>query len=296
MAEEKEKVERAARQAEDQRNRETQAAPTPRNLLWPQYERDVELNIDREVKAPSDALFMGLGWDEDATTKRKHYRKYYPKELEKVKELMPKESPFNSYNIKRGQVRGNKKGGLSLFKNKTRTDESGSVSTDQVMGKFKAVVEVEVIEHKKAYVQKKEELINNLMLALGKLHKFKCPDAGEFSLDLDKLESMEGRWALEAQMEPLGVAKYNITKCLADIQSDIFLQNALLHQEKCIVRAYMISAYDLASRDIGSASDPYLILQVGDKTYSERDNYVLDEPNPQFAKHYDFETEFPGCP
>lgn len=58
----------------------------------------------------------------------------------------------------------------------------------------------------------------------------------------------------------------------------------------------MISAYDLASRDNGSFSDPYLIVNLGNKTYNERDNYLLDEPNPEFHKYYDFESVFPGCP
>ena len=70
----------------------------------------------------------------------------------------------------------------------------------------------------------------------------------------------------------------------------------LLQNNKVIVRAYMISAFDLASRDVGGFSDPYLILSVGDKTFSDRDNYVLDEPSPTFCKHYDFEAVFPGCP
>ena len=58
----------------------------------------------------------------------------------------------------------------------------------------------------------------------------------------------------------------------------------------------MISAYDLASRDNGSFSDPYLIMSLGNKTYNERDIYQLDEPNPDFHKYYDFEAVFPGCP
>lgn len=58
----------------------------------------------------------------------------------------------------------------------------------------------------------------------------------------------------------------------------------------------MISGFDFASRDIGSASDPYLILSIGDKTFDNRDKYILDEPNPDFYAHYDFEQYFPGCP
>ena len=56
----------------------------------------------------------------------------------------------------------------------------------------------------------------------------------------------------------------------------------------------MISGFDLSSRDNGSASDPYLKITCNDKTYNERDNYQLDEPNPTFYKHYEFEGTFPG--
>ena len=34
----------------------------------------------------------------------------------------------------------------------------------------------------------------------------------------------------------------------------------------------------------------------GSKVFSDRDNYVLDNPEPIFNKHFDFETIFPGCP
>lgn len=58
----------------------------------------------------------------------------------------------------------------------------------------------------------------------------------------------------------------------------------------------MIDAFNLSSRDNGSESDPYLILSCGSGlTYNERSNYQLDEPNPKFHKHYDFEGTFPGC-
>lgn len=97
-------------------------------------------------------------------------------------------------------------------------------------------------------------------------------------------------------MEPLAIRHLRVTKILADIQSDVILQKLLLTQSQCIVRIYMISAYDLASRDIGGASDPYVKISCGDEDFSERNNYVLDEPNPDFGKHYDFPVVFPGCP
>jgi len=103
------------------------------------------------------------------------------------------------------------------------------------------------------------------------------------------------RKRFEVELRKLDVAHLNITKHLANLESDVILKRQLMAQNKCIVRLYAISAFNLSSRDNGSASDPYLILKCNDKTYDERDNYQLDEPNPKFNKCYDFEGTFPGC-
>ena len=59
---------------------------------------------------------------------------------------------------------------------------------------------------------------------------------------------------------------------------------------------YLLDGRQFASRDFGGDSDPYIIAQIGDTIFNERENYVMDEPNPDFFKHYDFEATFPGCP
>ena len=239
-------------------------------------------------------MYIGLGWDEDATTKRKHYRRFYPDELENVKEVLAIASPFQTYDIKRGQSRGAKAGLLASLFNEVKEDESGQVSTEEIMGKFKAVIEVEVKEEKEQYFQEKEELFRAMQESLRKLAESR--GINNFSLDLDKLETIEGREELEDQMEPLAIRHLKITKILADIQSDVILQQLLLRSSECIVRVYMINASDLASRDVGGASDPYIKISCGDEEFSERDNYALDEPNPDFGTHYDFPVVFPGCP
>lgn len=71
-------------------------------VVMPKYALDERLKVMREVDPPPAALFIGLGWDEDDTTKRKHYRIYYPDELENDKEIFPKPSPFDTYQLKRG--------------------------------------------------------------------------------------------------------------------------------------------------------------------------------------------------
>jgi hypothetical protein len=87
-----------------------------KTIVRPKYTLDELLNVYRESDAPPDTLYIGLGWDEVPEDKRKHYRRYYPDELENVKELMPVPSPFLAYNLKRGQTRGASKGLFSFSK------------------------------------------------------------------------------------------------------------------------------------------------------------------------------------
>lgn len=99
MNDEKEKREKAQRDAEDERQRELQefklsGNSTTSNIVYPQYYRDKDLEVDKEEKKPPESAFIGLGWDEDANTKRKHYRRFYPDELENIKSVLPIISPF----------------------------------------------------------------------------------------------------------------------------------------------------------------------------------------------------------
>jgi len=145
-----------------------------------------------------------------------------------------------------------------------------------------------------AYIERKNALIHDLKVKLNSLALKKTGKPIE--LKLEKLDSHEGRQKFELQMEPLGVTHLQITKHLANLESDEILKRLLMAETKCIVRVYMLSGFDLASRDNGGFSDPYLKLSLGKKVYNERDNYILDEPNPYFNKYYDFEAKFPGCP
>jgi hypothetical protein len=77
-----------------------------KNVLFPTYILDPRLNVYRESNIPPESLFMGLGFDEEPNPpedkKKKHYRRYYPDELENIKEIMPVPTPFDTYDVKRG--------------------------------------------------------------------------------------------------------------------------------------------------------------------------------------------------
>ena len=68
----------------------------------PQFTVDNRLKVDREINMPHKSMYMGLGWDEDRNSKRKHYRQFYTDELEFVKDIFPQVSPFNTEKIIRG--------------------------------------------------------------------------------------------------------------------------------------------------------------------------------------------------
>jgi Ca2+-dependent lipid-binding protein len=61
-----------------------------------------------------------------------------------------------------------------------------------------------------------------------------------------------------------------------------------------MIKVYMVSAFALSSRDNGSASDPFLIMECNGKKVNERDIYQLDNSEPDFYKCYEFEGTFPG--
>jgi len=68
-------------------------------LTFPaKYKRDDRLNCYREIDKPPSVLFEELGWDRDPENpKEKHYRKFFPIELEQCKDVMSRPSEFECY-------------------------------------------------------------------------------------------------------------------------------------------------------------------------------------------------------
>ena len=113
---------------------------TTETVVMPRYRPDPRLKIDKEYGAPAKELYIPLGWDEDSSTKRKHYRQYFADELENDKDVFPQPSPFNSYPLKRGQSRGLDGSGLFAFSHKAAGGEDANVATEQVVGTFKGII------------------------------------------------------------------------------------------------------------------------------------------------------------
>ena len=76
-----------------------------RNVLFPQYEFDERLKINRETNKPPSTLYMEIGYNHEIPKSGKegvkHYRRFYNDELENNKDIFKKD-PFLSVNIVRG--------------------------------------------------------------------------------------------------------------------------------------------------------------------------------------------------
>ena len=166
--------------------------------------------------------------------------------------------------------------------------------TDETsVGRFKGLVTVQSDDDRQAYVQAKSLLVQDLRARLDQLSRKK---AGKpIDMRLEKLATSEGRAKFESDLDELGVSHLKVTEHLADLYSEELLGSMLLSTQKCLIRVHLIGAFNLSSRDNGSESDPYVIVECGNKVFNDRDKYQENEPNPEFLTTYEFEGNFPGC-
>ncbi|XP_015590570.1 otoferlin [Cephus cinctus] len=60
-----------------------------------------------------------------------------------------------------------------------------------------------------------------------------------------------------------------------------------------LVRVYIVKANDLHPCDLNGKADPYVVLQLGGKRISDKDNYISKQLNPVFGKCFEIEATFP---
>lgn len=201
-------------------------------IKMPKYETDKRLKVDREVNPPNESLYIGLGWDEDRTTQRRHYRQYYTDELEFVKSIFPRPSPFNSIVIKKGQSRGLDSSGVAgFFSNLFKTfkkDESGVASSEKVVGYFKGIIEVESKSDRENYQRTKKKLLDELIKHIKDYTRKESPDGREMNVDIDSLADTEERRKFDLELRRYNLGYMNITKLLTDLNSDEILKQRLL--------------------------------------------------------------------
>ncbi|XP_031355139.1 otoferlin-like, partial [Photinus pyralis] len=64
-------------------------------------------------------------------------------------------------------------------------------------------------------------------------------------------------------------------------------------QIRVLVRVYVVKALELHPMDLNGKADPYIVLQLGAKRVTDKENYVSKQLNPVFGKCFEFEATFP---
>lgn len=210
----------------------------------PQFEDDDRQRRKIEVNRPDDSIYYAIGYNREPEDGLKHYRYFINEEMENTEYIG--ESPFNIYEINRGQSRGLD----GLMDSADKLDEKGQKTNSRVVGKFKGMIRI---------VENEEELEKKKKL---------------------NIIGYDGQEELDDETEEKKFFK-TITK-------------QLLVRTECVIRVYILNCIDLAQRDLDSPSDPYVRIKIGKNKIVDRENYKLDEPNPDFYKHYDLNTFLPG--
>ena len=68
----------------------------------------------------------------------------------------------------------------------------------------------------------------------------------------------------------------------------------LVTKSDCMIRIYILDGRDIMQKDSDSESDPYLILKLGDKKITDRENYISNASNPRFYRFFQMNCSFPG--
>jgi len=111
-----------------------------------------------------------------------------------------------------------------------------------------------------------------------------------------ELTSVEKQMSFVNTLESMDIAHPTFIEFLKDQGSEEVVSRQLLTQSSCSIQVYILEMFSLASRDVGSHSDPYIVVRCGDKEFSERDSYQVDEPDPKINKFFQFNGNFPGSP
>ncbi|KAH9363614.1 hypothetical protein HPB48_004135 [Haemaphysalis longicornis] len=113
-----------------------------------------------------------------------------------------------------------------------------------------------------------------------------CPSAISTSCN-------EKRGSLQVYRFPLPKDMQDYTITGADPQYGLFQglpSNDPIH---VLIRVYVVKATDLHPADMNGKADPYIVINLGSKRNSDKENYISKQLNPVFGKCFEMEATFP---
>lgn len=90
---------------------------------------------------------------------------------------------------------------------------------------------------------------------------------------INEINSQEKLDKFSTICEQLAIDDPRLIEFFKDASYEEVIKKQLLSKTQCVIQLYVLEGFDFASRDIGSFSDPYLVVRCGNREMSERDNY-----------------------
>jgi hypothetical protein len=225
---------------------------------------------------------------------KKHYRRYFGTDLERVNELKIK-SPFYTAYLRRGKDKD--------VKDETAIFTALSETNNKIIKKYDPKDDDKSYEEKeklKQFQTKSSKMFGGLLkkqledakivlprnLSDRGFGKFKAviricekKKMDDFQKEIEKFKSKDEKIMSELK----NVEKYeNLTK-------------SILVKHEVIIRVYILEIKGLPKKDLLSPSDPYIKIYFGeDKKFDEQKNHQNDKVDVEWFKYYDILSIFPG--
>ena len=254
---------------------------------------DLILKLGENIKNKEEedtVELMSKEGNYDITNNKKHYRRKYDTELEKVKELKLR-PPFITCSLMRNKYVDTKSTSNSLFE-AMRNDEGKIVQKFEAKKKEKKARLRGIKGADNLYMEYNEDKLEL------KKNQGKTFDLNNFGCFKGLTRIAEKNKYLEHEKFKKNLLKqYNnkLPEELEFVTAFEEMNKLILVKTTVIVRLYILQLLNLATRDLLSDSDPYVKILLGDKVLvNEKKKYANDKKNCNWYQYYDLLVELPG--
>ena len=177
-----------------------------------------------------------------------------------------------------------------------QVDESGEATDKKQVGYFKGRITCYNEEEAKEFKQEKAEKMKRIFNLINQIHKTVYGTPLDVTMaELASSQLQQQRFTTKLQDMHLLDSDNNLLHFLKEEAYKEIIRKQLLTKTQACIQLYILEGFNFAQRDVGSFSDPFLIVRYGNEVKTTRDNYLLDEPNPKFNKYFEFKGDFPGA-
>ncbi|RWS06883.1 otoferlin-like isoform X3, partial [Dinothrombium tinctorium] len=144
---------------------------------------------------------------------------------------------------------------------------------------------------------KRMQLPNQMLI---KIYPYELENAEEFGLFSDWLNSFElyrgkrSSGEQDDQSRLVGIFKGSIQLYRYPFpEKNLFETTPNNEPIHVLVRIYIVKGNDLHPQDLNGKADPYIVINLGSKRISDKENYISKQLNPIFGKCFELEATFP---